>query len=152
MEDQNKPVANPELTAAVERMNRENSRESREAVLDLVITTARFLAPVTITPAPEEQAGGQTALGQGTQIQFQLLANQEGQPFFPAFTGWDELRKLCGPKNQQTLVLTFDDYAAMVVRDTRAAGFVVDPFGACLSFDRAMVEHLVERKRQMTGN
>ena len=152
MEDMNKPVANPELMAAVERMNRENSRESREAVLDLVISTARFLAPVTITPAPEEQAGGQTALGQGTQIQFQLLANQEGQPFFPAFTGWEELRKLCGPKNQQTLVLTFDDYAAMVVRDARAAGFVVDPFGACLSFDRAMVEHLVERKRQMTDN
>ena len=152
MEDMNKPVANPELMAAVERMNRENSRESREAVLDLVISTARFLAPVTITPAPEEQAGGQTALGQGTQIQFQLLANQEGQPFFPAFTGWEELRKLCGPKNQQTLVLTFDDYAAMVVRDARAAGFVVDPFGACLSFDRAMVEHLVERKRQMTGD
>ena len=148
MEDMNKPVANPELLAAVERMNRENSRESRDAVLDLVITTARFLAPVTITPAPEEQTGGQAALGQGTQIQFQLLANQEGQPFFPAFTGWEELRKLCGPKNQQTLVLTFDDYAAMVVRDARAAGFVVDPFGACLSFDRTMVEHLVERKRQ----
>ena len=148
MEDMNKPVANPELLAAVERMNRENSRESREAVLDLVITTARFLAPVTITPAPQEQVSGQAALSQDTQIQFQLLANQEGQPFFPAFTGWEELRKLCGPKNQQTLVLTFDDYAAMVVRDARAAGFVVDPFGACLSFDRAMVEHLVERKRQ----
>ncbi|MCF2661459.1 SseB family protein [Pseudoflavonifractor phocaeensis] len=152
MEDMNKPVANPELLAAVERMNRENSRESREAVLDLVITTARFLAPVTITPAPQEQVSGQAALGQDTQIQFQLLANQEGQPFFPAFTSWEELRKLCGPKNQQTLVLTFDDYSAMVVRDVRAAGFVVDPFGASLSFDRAMVEHLVERKRQMTGN
>ena len=150
MEDQNKPVANPELTAAVERMNRENSRESREAVLDLVITTARFLAPVTITPAPQEQVSGQATLSQDTQIQFQLLANQEGQPFFPAFTSWEELRKLCGPKNQQTLVLTFDDYAAMVVRDVRAAGFVVDPFGACLSFDRAMVEHLVERKKQLT--
>ena len=150
MEDMNKPVANPDLLAAVERMNRENSRESREAVLDLVITTARFLAPVTITPAPQEQVSGQAALSQDTQIQFQLLANQEGQPFFPAFTSWEELRKLCGPKNQQTLVLTFDDYAAMVVRDVRAAGFVVDPFGACLSFDRAMVEHLVERKKQLT--
>lgn len=150
MEDSNKPVVNPELAAAIERMNRENSRESREAVLDLVISTARFLAPVTITPTPEEQSGHQAALGQGTQIQFQLLTNQEGQPFFPAFTNWEELRKLCGPKNQQTLVLTFDDYAAMVVRDTRAAGFVLDPFGACLSFDRAMVEHLVERKRQQS--
>ena len=152
MEDQNKPIANPELTAAVERMNRENSRESREAVLDLVITTARFLAPVTITPAPEEQAGGQTALGQGTQIQFQLLTNQEGQPFFPAFTGWEELRKLCGPKNQQTLVLTFDDYTAKVVRDTRAAGNELDPIGPCLTIAPARVEHLVERKRQMTDN
>ena len=149
MDDQNKPLTNPELAAAVDRMRRENSRESREVVLDLVITAARFLAPVVITPAPEEQAGSQAALGQDTQIQFQLLTNQEGQPFFPAFTSWEELRKLCGPKNQQTLVLTFDDYAAMVVRDVRAAGFVVDPFGACLSFDRAMVEHLVERKGQM---
>ena len=148
MEDINKPITTPELEAAVERMHRENSRESREAVLDLVISTARFLAPVTITPPPEAVQEGRGTLGQGTAIQFQLLTNQEGQPFFPAFTCWEELRKLCGPKNQQTLVVTFDDYAAMILRDTRAAGFVIDPFGACLSFDRAMVEHLVMRKRE----
>ena len=86
--------------------------------------------------------------GEGTAIQFQLLPNQEGQPFFPAFTGWEELRKLCGPKNQQTLLLSFDDYAAMILRDNRGAGFVIDPFGCCLSFDRAMVEHLVGRKAE----
>lgn len=146
MEDITKPLTNPELAAAVARMKTENSRESRETVLDTVISTARFLAPVTITPDPGEQ-GGKAALGQGTAIQFQLLANQDNQPFFPAFTNWEELRKLCGPKNQQTLVLTFDDYAGMILRDNRAAGFVVDPFGACLSFDRAMAEHLVGRKQ-----
>ena len=146
MDDLNKPLDNPELAAAVERMSRENSRESREAVLDLIISSAQFLAPVTITPPPEPGDGGGAVLGQGTAIQFQLITNQDQQPFFPAFTNWDELRKLCGPKNQQTLVLTFDDYAAMVLRDNRAAGFVVDPFGCCLSFDRAMVEHLVQRK------
>ena len=121
------------------------SAVSREAVLDIVISKARFLAPVTISPAPEQQESA--PLGEGTAIQFQLLSNQEGQPFFPAFTCWEELRKLCGPKNQQTLVLTFDDYAAMVLRDNRAAGFVVDPFGSCLSFDRAMIEHLAVRKQ-----
>ena len=52
MSDFNKPITNPELLAAVERMNRENSRESREAVLDLVISSARFLSPVTISQAP----------------------------------------------------------------------------------------------------
>ena len=143
---------NQALLSAVERMNRENSRESREAVLDLVISSARFLAPVDITPLPESGEGNQARLGAGTAIQFQLLSNQEGQPFFPAFTCWEELRKLCGPKNQQTLVLTFDDYAAMVLRDNRAAGFVVDPFGSCLSFDRAMMNHLVQRKRERSAS
>ena len=139
--EQTTPLQNPEFLSAVERMNREQSRESREAVLDLVISTARFLAPVTITPAPREEAPGQE-----TTIQFQLLPNQNNQPFFPAFTSWEELRKLCGPKNQQTLVLSFPDYAKMVLQDGRAAGFVIDPFGCCLSFDRAMMEHLVQRR------
>lgn len=133
---------NQALLSAVERMGRENTRQSREAVLDAVISSARFLAPVNIL-SPEEAA---VSGGEGTAIQFQLLPNQEGQPFFPAFTGWEELRKLCGPKNQQTLLLSFDDYAAMILRDNRGAGFVIDPFGCCLSFDRAMVEHLVGRK------
>jgi len=144
MEDMNKPVTNPELLAAVERMNRENSRESREAVLDLVISSAQFLAPVIIVPGKEPG-------GSDTQIQFQLLPNQTGQPFFPAFTSWDELRKLCGPKNQQTLALTFDDYARMIVQDNRAAGFVLDPFGCCLSFERPMVEHLMARKQSQSN-
>lgn len=142
MMEETTPLHNPELLAAVERMNREQSRESREAVLDLVISTARFLAPVTITPAPDGN------LDEGTTIQFQLLTNQEHQPFFPAFTGWEELRKLCGPKNQQTLVLSFPDYAKMVLQDGRAAGFVIDPFGCCLSFDRPMLEHLVRRRQE----
>lgn len=142
--EQTTELKNQALLSAVERMGRENTRESREAVLDAVISSARFLAPVNIL-SPEEAA---VSGGEGTAIQFQLLPNQEGQPFFPAFTGWEELRKLCGPKNQQTLLLSFDDYAAMILRDNRGAGFVIDPFGCCLSFDRAMVEHLVGRKAE----
>ena len=144
------PITNQDLAQAVADMAAQGSRASREAVLDIVISKARFLAPVTISPAPEQQESA--PLGEGTAIQFQLLPNQEGQPFFPAFTCWEELRKLCGPKNQQTLVLTFDDYAAMVLRDNRAAGFVVDPFGSCLSFDRAMMNHLVQRKRERSAS
>ena len=140
--EHNAEFDNRALLTAVERMNREQSRQSREAVLDMVISSARFLAPVSIL-TPEEAA---LTGGAGAAVQFQLLPNQEGQPFFPAFTSWEELRKLCGPKNQQTLLLSFDDYAAMILRDNRGAGFVIDPFGCCLSFDRAMVEHLVGRK------
>ena len=131
---------NTPLLRAIARMQTENSRESQEAVLDLIIAQAQFLAPADIVPETE---------GKEAALRFQLLTNQEGQPFFPAFTGWEELRKLCGPKNQQTVVLTFDHYAGMVLRDCRAAGFVVDPMGACLTFDRNMMEHLVQRKQEM---
>ena len=140
MESNEQALDNTPLLRAIARMQTENSRESREAVLDLVITQAQFLAPADIVPETE---------GKEAALRFQLLTNQEGQPFFPAFTGWEELRKLCGPKNQQTVVLTFDHYAGMVLRDCRAAGFVVDPMGACLTFDRTMMEHLVQRKQEM---
>lgn len=124
------------LINAINRMQKENSRESREAVLDLIISGVEFLAPVEILP-------GQ---GESSDLKFTLLPNQSSQPFFPAFTGWEELRKLCGPKNQQTVALTFDHYANMILRDNRAAGFVIDPFGCCLSFEREMISHLVQRK------
>lgn len=75
------PITNPELAQAVADMAAQGSRASREAVLDIVISKARFLAPVTISPAPEQQESA--PLGEGTAIQFQLLPNQEGQPFFP---------------------------------------------------------------------
>ena len=141
MEENDHNLDNTPLLRAIARMQTENSRESREAVLDLIIAQAQFLAPADIVPETE---------GKEAALRFQLLTNQEGQPFFPAFTGWEELRKLCGPKNQQTVVLTFDHYAGMVLRDCRAAGFVVDPMGACLTFDRNMMEHLVQRKQEMT--
>ena len=126
---------NEALLEAIARMQTVGDRASHEAVLDLVITTAQFISPITVLPSADN-----------AQVQFTLLQNQDGQAFIPAFTGWDELRKFCGPKNQQALALGFDQYAGMILKDNRAAGFVIDPFGCCLSFEREMVAHLVQRK------
>lgn len=127
---------NQAFLEAMARMKQEDNRGNREIFLDLLIAGAEFMSPVELLSGDTESS----------QVQFTLLTNQEGQPFFPAFTSWDELRKFCGPKNQQTVLLTFDNYANMVLRDGRAAGFVIDPFGACLSFERDMISHLVQRK------
>lgn len=54
------------------------------------------------------------------------------------------------PRDQQTLVLTFDDYASMLQRDSRAAGFVVDPFGDSLTLDRETVARLARQKAEGT--
>ena len=67
------------------------------------------------------------------------------------------MRVLTPAEMRQTDRTAIEDYgfpglilmekAAMALRDNRAAGFVVDPFGSCLSFDRAMMEHLAVRKQ-----
>ena len=143
-----KKISNPQLVEALAALHKENTPQNQGKVLDLVLNHASFLAPVVLAPVPKGQNVPPQLQGK-TAIQFQLITTKDGRPFFPAFTGWEELRKLCGPKNQQTVVLTFDHYAGMVLRDCRAAGFVVDPMGACLTFDRNMMEHLVQRKQEM---
>ena len=77
MESNEQVLDNAPLLQAIARMQTENSRESREAVLDIVISQAQFLAPADIVPETE---------GKEAAVRFQLLTNQEGQPFFPAFT------------------------------------------------------------------
>lgn len=133
MVDVTKPIVNPRLSEALAALHRENTPANQDRALRELMTQAHLLAPVVLTPAPSPAVSGQTTLEQNTAIQFQLISSQEGRPFFPAFTNWGELRKLCGPRDQQTLVLTFDDYASMLQRDSRAAGFVVDPFGDSLT-------------------
>lgn len=151
MVDVSKPVTNPALSQALEELYRENTPANQNRVLDEVVMRAHFLAPVVISPIPEAEAGGKTTLKQDTTIQFQLVTSQDGRTFFPAFTDWPQLRKLCGPKDQQTMVLTFDDYAAMLAGDTRAAGFVVNPLGSPLTLDRDFVAHLARQKKERSG-
>ena len=151
MVDVSKPITNPALSQALEQLHRENTPANQDRVLDEVIMRAHFLAPVVISPAPDGGRDGKTTLKQNTTIQFQLITSQDGRTFFPAFTDWPQLRKLCGPRDQQTMVLTFDDYASMLSGDSRAAGFVVNPFSAPLTLDRDFVAQLAKQKKERAG-
>lgn len=151
MVDISKPIANPALSQALERLHRENTPANQDRVLDEVVMRAHFLAPVVISPAPTDGSGGKTTLKQDAVVQFQLISAQDGRAFFPAFTDWPQLRKLCGPRDQQTVVLTFDDYASMLAGDARAAGFVINPFGTPLTLERDFVAHLSKQKKERAG-
>lgn len=110
MSDLTQPITNPELAQAVADMAAQGSRASREAVLDIVISKARFLAPVTISPAPEQQESA--PLGEAPPSSSNCCPIRRGSPF-PRLHLLGGAAQAVRPKNQQTLVLTFDDYAAM---------------------------------------
>ena len=128
MIDASKPIKNPILLQALEALHKNNTPENQNKVLDEIMMRAHFLAPVETTPGKDSDSG--------EVVQFQLIASQDGRHFLPAFTDWNELRKLCGPKDQKTVVLSFDDYASILAGDKRAAGFVVNPLCTPLTLDR----------------
>ena len=141
MPQSNAPVTNPELTRLLAALHQDNTPENQEAVLREVLYHARFLAPVVMTPTKSGDAA----------VQFQLIQSRDKRPFLPAFTDWPELRKLCGPRDQQTLVMTFDDYARAVAATGECAGFVINPFGCPLTLERPLIQRLFQRKRRDRG-
>lgn len=140
MIDTSKPIENPELSKALEKLHLENTPENQHNALNLVVNNAHFLAPVVLSPAEKKIT------------QFQIISSKDGRTFFPAFTDWSQLRKLCGPKDQHTLVLSFDDYASLLSVESSTAGFVINPLDAHpLTLEREFVASLVQQKKKREG-
>ena len=144
MADINHSFSNVVLAEALELLHKENTPQNQNMVLDEIVMRAQLLTPVVL---PEQKQDTPT-----DSIQFQLIFTQDGRPFFPAFTDWDQLRKLCGPKDQKTVVLTFDNFAAMLAGNPKVGGFVVNPLGeAPFTLERDFVAHLAKKKQQLAG-
>jgi len=149
MIDVNKPITNPELVAAIKVMNENNTQESQDNVINEVMK-AHFISPVTIFPEPESLSGSsEVALKEKTKINFSIIENTANQQFILVFTDWEELGKWKKNENQQVLILTFDDLAAMVLnKEGNLEGFVINPYGGNITFNKNMIAALKEHKEQ----
>lgn len=153
MVDVNKPVTNPGLVLAINEMQQSDTKESKDQVINEVMK-AHFISPVNISPIPGPSDDvGKVVLKEKTTIGFNIIENTANQHFFLAFTDWGELGKWCKSENQQTLIMTFDDYAAMVLDEKgNSDGFVINPFGGNIVFNKDMVRALRdERERRKKG-
>lgn len=146
MFDINKPVTNPELVEAMAAAAADNRAETRSAMIEAMME-AHLLSPVSIDPPPVTAEDGTTSFQAGTKIAYPVLETQDGRQFLPAFTDWEELRKWQNNAGQQTIISTFDDLAGMVLNpDSFAVGFVLNPFGQNVTFDRELIASLKEQK------
>ena len=137
--EQQTPITNPDLKRAMELMHKGNhSREEQMVTLQLLLN-AQLLAPVSVTQGKGE-----------AQVHFQLLSTQDDRTFFPAFTDLDELHKCFDKPDQKTLVLTFADYARMILKDKSAQGLVVNALGNSLTLEQPLVEYLDKVQQEET--
>ena len=77
------------------------------------------------------------------------IDNEQGEHFLMAFIDWDELKKWFQNENQQTLILPYEDYQGIIIKnDSVYQGMVINPFGENIVLDGSILANT--RKNEQT--
>lgn len=139
MPEPNQPmqhITNPVLVDAMATFKVDlTNREHERAFLDAAIN-ARYLVPALIEQ-PEDAPEGEPV---PTRIAFQIMTNQKGDKYMPAFTDEIELGKNRKPGERfQVAVMGFMDVYRFMKNNDAIAGMVINPFGSNLCMIRRQV-------------
>ncbi len=144
--DVNKPVENPKLKALFEQLQQQQTDELINQVFEEIAVRAHFLSVIMLSEEPQHNDDGTATFRQGSVMQFPMLTTQDGKHFYPAFTDWGELLKWRQIETPKTLILSFDDYATMVLQKEETDGVIINPFGDNFLLDRPLLAHLKTQK------
>ena len=149
------PVNNPELKEAIKAAKTEPGLEATVKLLNEVVK-ARLLAPVSMDRDPEYDAKiNEVVLEKDTQISFELIKSGNGELYYPVFTDGPEMKKCEIDKDQHSLIVNFDDLAAMLLQPQNAvAGFVINPMSDNICFSTEMIAAMkkdMEKENQKDG-
>lgn len=140
-------IKNPELIAAIEKMQVDGSKENIDAMINEIIK-AKLILPAKITPTTQAKTeNGRTVMQQANQVQFRLLKNGNGEMFFGVFTDVEEMYKWEDTKKSSKVVTDFDSLASMVMDEkSNVGGFVVNAFGKSVTFPKPMVMTIKQQR------
>ena len=142
-----KTISNERLISLIKAFKEDQTDENWNKVLGEIVMNAQFLMPARLNPhAAPPGAGDLAEMQAGARLQFIMITTTDNQRFFLAFTDLNELRKWQVVENQQVVLMNFDSYASLILKDENIAGFVINPFGENLALNRKVVQHLKTRK------
>ena len=148
-----KPIRNDSLLDSIKQVKEEASQENTVKLLNEVVR-AKLLAPVNLDQEPViEGEDGQVVLEKDTAISFELIKANNGDLYYPVFTHGEELRKCSTEKNQQSMIVNFEDLANMILGQSKTVrGFVINPMGDNLCFTAEMIERMIgEMEKETAG-
>lgn len=144
--DVNQPVVNPRLKGLLAEMKVNKNEDLTNLLFEEIATQAHFLSIIFLTKEPVSNGNGTATFQKDSVLQLPILSTQDKLNFYPAFTDWSEVRKWQGCPSDKTMIMDFDSYASMILKDPNIEGFVIDPFGVNFTVDRKLVNHLKTRK------
>ncbi len=136
--DVNKPVVNPKLVACMKQLKEQPTKENELAFFQ-ELEQAIFLVPVKLDAKTKEQDGNQAVLEKGSTISFVGITNANNEYYLPYFTDWNELGKWLKQKDQQTLMLSFEEGKELVLKNEAYAGLVINPYTENFMYTRDML-------------
>ena len=134
------PVNNPALKEAIVQAKKDPGMESTVKLLNEVVS-AKLLIPVSMDKDPTyDHEKEEIVIEKDTQINFELIKSSEGALYYPVFTDGREMSKCDLDEDQQSLIMNFNDLAAILLEPQNAvAGFVINPMSDNISFPVDMV-------------
>lgn len=148
--DVNKPLENFRLNVLLQEMKENRTDTGMNMLFEEIATKAHFLSVIMLSQEPKENGDGTATFKKNTMMKFPMLTAGNGKAFYPVFTDHAELAKWAQMQEPKTLILTFDDYAPMVLQNEQVEGIVINPFSHNLVLDRRMVEHMKTHKDLVT--
>lgn len=133
---------NPNLKSLLEKWSIYGSKEIINPLYDEIMFRAKFLSVVKFSETPQFNDDGSATFKQQTIMQFPMIRLPDGANCYPAFTDWTERSKWTDMLSFKTIILTFDDFAEMVLQSKDVGGVVMNPFGVNLTMDRELIAKL----------
>jgi len=118
-------VKNPQLVEAMAELKEKKTPAAEKAMIE-ELKNAQLIAPVIMDDVPEDLdlSDGQQYK---TQAKFMMLQQKNGTRYFPAFTDWLEVLKWRNDPEIKTVVMTLEQYVAIMTRSGEASGLVINP-------------------------
>lgn len=133
------PVTNPDLIKAINKAKENPDQYNSNRMLNEAVK-AKFLIPIKMESTIVVDGTKGYGDVENANINFELLKANTGKIYYPVFTDLKELQKCSVDKNQSSMVVGFDDLAALLLQPMNAiAGFVINPMGDNVCFSTQMI-------------
>lgn len=118
---------------------------------DEIVLRAHFLGYLKLSKPPVKLPDGRAKIEAGTRIVYFTLTASDGHVFYPVFTDiremepWKEARK----EDPLTVVVSFDDFAPILMTNPKMHGIVFNPFSDSFPLLRDTVMAWSEQKKKL---
>ena len=137
---------NTAMKQAIKSLRQDENPITIQHMRDCLVV-GQLLVPAQWDKDPVKDNHGQMVFSPDTKFQLMVIADDEGNYYFPMFTSMEELRKWDKDEEGQSLVMTFDQYLPFVkVAQNDIQGIVIDPYSENVPLSCEYIIDISEQK------